>query len=511
MSGLRTVPLTGLSKPGIKRDGTQLEGEFYVDGQHVRFQRGLPRKMGGYKALSTTIKGAPNSSIASSRSGINTVHFGSQFGIYQIQFDSVQSITGLSTRTPESLADDAERTWTFDQIYDPAFNSSNGASLLMAHMGYNGAAVDNYENGALYAGDISQPQPLGLVSEAPKTSGGVVVLHPFVMVYGNDGYVAWSDEGQPFTWSGGSSGSARVTGAKIVAGLPIRNGGGNGPAGLLWSLDSLLKVSFTGGAAIFQFDTLSAAISVMSNRSMIEYDGIYYWAGIDRFYAFNGVVRELPNAMNLNWFFDGLNFQQRQKVWAAKNPRWGEIWWFHPRGDATECTHAAIYNVRENCWYDTELPRAAGAFIPSFKYPMWADAEPRIGDESADAFQVWLQEIGTDRVEGARSLAIPSFFETADINGPTLFNGEDANIEIQRLEPDFVQSGDLRLVITGRPYAEGDQVNSPDFIISPTRTKVDVKQQRRQMRFRVESNVAGGDYQMGEILITLQQGDGRPF
>ena len=38
------------SNPGIKRDGTKYEGDFYVDGQWVRFQRGLPRKMGGYRS-----------------------------------------------------------------------------------------------------------------------------------------------------------------------------------------------------------------------------------------------------------------------------------------------------------------------------------------------------------------------------------------------------------------------------------------------------------------------------
>ena len=33
------------SQPGIKRDGTKFEGDFYVDGQWVRFQRGRPRKI----------------------------------------------------------------------------------------------------------------------------------------------------------------------------------------------------------------------------------------------------------------------------------------------------------------------------------------------------------------------------------------------------------------------------------------------------------------------------------
>ena len=89
---------------------------------------------------------------------------------------------------------------------------------------------------------------------------------------------------------------------------------------------------------------------------MVDYDGVFYWIGTDRFLMFNGVVREVPNALNLNYFFDGLNYSQRQKVFAVKVPRFGEIWWMYPRGDAIECTHAIIYNVRENTWYDTPLP-----------------------------------------------------------------------------------------------------------------------------------------------------------
>ena len=45
------------SKPGIKRDGTVFEGDFYVDGQWVRFQRGLPRKMWGYRQIMNTLAG----------------------------------------------------------------------------------------------------------------------------------------------------------------------------------------------------------------------------------------------------------------------------------------------------------------------------------------------------------------------------------------------------------------------------------------------------------------------
>ena len=48
---MATQPVVVRSQAGIKRDGTRFEGDFYVDGQWVRFQRGLPRKIGGYKVI----------------------------------------------------------------------------------------------------------------------------------------------------------------------------------------------------------------------------------------------------------------------------------------------------------------------------------------------------------------------------------------------------------------------------------------------------------------------------
>ena len=157
----------------------------------------------------------------------------------------------------------------------------------------------------------------------------------------------------------------RSTG-KIVQGLPVR-GGSNAPSGLFWSLDSLIRVSYNpttinvGTTSVTQFwryDIISSQSSILSSQCVIEYDGIYYWVGVDRFLLYNGVVKEIPNDMNQNYFFDNLNYAQRQKVWATKVPRYGEIWWFYPRGDATECTDAIIYNVREQCWYDAEIGRA---------------------------------------------------------------------------------------------------------------------------------------------------------
>ena len=189
-----------------------------------------------------------------------------------------------------------------------------------------------------------------------SVSGGCVVLHPYLFVYGNNGLIQNSSAGDWNNWVSADSNANNVATGKIVKGLPLR-GGTTSPAGLFWSLDAVIRVTFspssvstsTGGTQTYywRYDLISSQSSILSSSSVIEYDGIYYWAGVDRFLMYNGVVQEIPNSINLNYFFDNLNYNQRQKIWCTKVSRWGEIWWFYPRGNATECTDAVIYNVRE--------------------------------------------------------------------------------------------------------------------------------------------------------------------
>jgi hypothetical protein len=203
-----------------------------------------------------------------------------------------------------------------------------------------------------------------------SVSGGVVMLHPYLFVYGNYGLIKNSSAGNFNDWVSADANETSVSTGKVVKGLPLR-GGTTSPAGLFWTLDSVVRVTYSpstvGGIDYFwKYDLISSQSSIMSSSCVIEYDGIFYWAGTDRFLMYNGVVQEVPNTQNMNWFFDNLNYVQRQKVWVTKVPRWGEIWFFYPRGDATECNDAVIYNVREKIWYDAgQAPgayRSAGTF-----------------------------------------------------------------------------------------------------------------------------------------------------
>jgi hypothetical protein len=111
--------------------------------------------------------------------------------------------------------------------------------------------------------------------------------------------------------------------------------------------------------------------------------------------------------------------------------------------------------------------------------------------------------------------AINSFFET-NILGSNLGlvgNANDAGMNLwtrlERVEPDFVQSGTMSLTITGKGYADDtDQVSQP-YNFEPNTLKIDMKEQRREMRLRFTSNTQNGNYFMGRVVLSVDTGDVR--
>ena len=738
------------TKPGIQRDGTVFDKEFYNDGRWVRFQRGRPRKMGGYREIVNDLAGPSRGMYLNPQQNFNNVFSGYSGGLQLLPISSTGTGSGITDMTLSNFTANANNLWQFDTFYDV---SGSGDNLLLAHPGQNLTLIDNNVNTPVLGGDITGTSMAALgvftssvflnatttmylstqdlligagqsisgtgipssttvvstnlrvpvlnavavtgtagqcsctsttglyvgqtvavsgtltgtatgitsgvtyfiiatnyattftlsassgggaitttagtttglvftmgqiqdvvISNAATTSGastitfdnnvsvsgGVVTLHPYVFVYGNDGLIRNSGAGNVQDWVSADANEVSVATGKIVQGLPVR-GGSNAPSGLFWSLDSLIRVSYIGGAGTppqyWRYDLISSQSSILSGQSVIEYDGIYYWCGVDRFLLYNGVVKEIPNAMNQNYFFDNLNYAEREKVWVSKVPRFGEIWWFYPRGSATECTDAIVYNVRENTWYDAGqalgAQRSAGYFSQVFPFPISADwninasggiltatitnggsaytngtytNQALTGGAGTGAtanitvaggivtsvvinghgvnyvvgntlsasiaggagfvltvatlmnfVSLYQNEIGTDKVSGALSVAIESYFETNDLGlvsgGPSQPApvGENKWLRLERVEPDFIQSGDMELYVTGRPFAQSQDVTSSAYTFTPTTGKVDMREQRRELRLKFVSNVTGGNYQVGKIILDADFGDVRPY
>ena len=352
-----------------------------------------------------------------------------------------------------------------------------------------------------------------------SVSGGVVMLHPYLFVYGNYGLIQNSSAGNFNDWVSADANQTSVATGKVVKGLPLR-GGTTSPAGLFWTLDSVVRVTYApttvnGLNFYWKYDLITSQSSIMSSQCVIEYDGIFYWTGVDRFLSYNGVVQEIPNNQNMNYFFDNLNYAQRQKVWCTKVPRWGEIWWFYPKGEATECTDAIIYNVREKTWYDAGeadgARRSAGTFSEVFRQPVWAGWD----QNTIGTYTLWQHETGVNQIYLNSVNAINSYFETpalgsyAGLVATTQQPGNNVWTRCERVEPDFVQSEEMYLVVTGKGYADDVDQESPQYTFNPDTLKVDMREQRREMRLRFGSNTVNGNYYMGKVLLSLDTGDVR--
>ncbi len=588
------------SKSGIQRDGTTLDSTNFTDGQWVRFYRGRPRKMGGFRAVVEDLAYPPRGTFVFSKNNTNNIYLFNSKGVSLVQADNNLTGTISFDLSPSGLAYNENYLWQAAGIYD---STGGGDNLIVAHPGKNLNDLTSSLNTSLYyttAGDNTATfaaidDGLGGTIDV---SGGVCVLQPYVFAYGNDGFIANSNVNKPNDWQiavGSDANEGNFSYTKIVKGLPIR-GGGQSPSGLFWSLDSLIKVTYVGGAAVFRYDTVGSS-TVMSSAGFAEFDGAFFWMGVDRFYIFDGRVQELPNQMNINWVFDNLNYEQRQKVWCEVIPRWGEIWWHFPYGaNQVECNRAAIFNIREKTWYDVQIERGCGSPPQVLRYPIWCgnttasttdlsstvtmtiaapgvltwashnlqinqpivltttgalptglavnttyyvatiptantftlsateDGAPitttgvQSGTHTATANDVpryiaYGHEIGYNKVQGGQELAIESYIETSDFGFPTggadgeKPTGQDYFTRLIRVEPDFVQTGDMTLTVIGNEFAQDQDPVETNYTFGATATKIDMREQRRMIRMRFSSNEVDGFFEMGRIILHTEPGD----
>lgn len=563
----QTTRLT--TQAGVKRDGTRLDSNFFAEAVWSRFVLGRPRKIGGYRNI-TTFTG-PIKKVHTFKKGTeNLIHCCSASTIEAVLVDSEGNGAGVYSRTPTGFATYANYSWTLDTAYDM---TGSGQSRIYAH-----AARDDGVPTPVYYGtvdataaltpitllDASRPATTGGITagtqalvlaaatgyaigdmirvtgagaggvdlltditalagvnatvrqEAGTTvvgavvnhilgcDGGIVAVGPYLFYYGKNGLIANTDVNNPTLVRTGDANQANPVGSRVVRGMPII-GGGQSPAAIFFTEDSVVTANFVGGTLLFQYDVKSAESSMLSANTVVEYDGAYYWLGLDRAQMFRGAVQEIPNPFNSQWFYDNLNINYAHKVWGTKVTKFGEIWWHFPKGDSTVCNWAIVYNIRENLWYDTPVERSAGYYAQTFKRPVW-------GDEDG---VLWQHEFGWDKIQGEVVTAIESYFVSHDIGLPTggavseQPQGANAWSRIERVEPDFAQVGDMTLEVVSKEYANSPEVSMGTTVFDENTVRVDIRTQARILNLKFRSNVIGGTYWMGVPLLHIDVGDRR--
>jgi hypothetical protein len=517
------------TEPGIQRDGTQYDSKSYIDGQWVRFYRGRPTKIGGYKLIDqgtpTIIRTIYNYDNPVQENSVDT-YLGRSDSVGYERFDyNGFSAGGFVNRTPNLYMAYPSNLWDFD-----VFIAANQDPFVVAHVAPNADSSNNNIEGPIYYGSAIDNSLLMPVSDSVLgdiiVSGGIVFAPPILIAYGNNGIIKWCAPGDITMWRDpmGNALAQNIANTKIIKMVLTR--GSPNPQLLAWTASSVISLSYTisddGTQVFFTALTVDPKITLMSANSIVGFANQYFWIGLNQFYLFNGIVGPLKNTMNAQYFFSNIELRSRAKIWGEiVNPPTGgtEIWWHYPERNPnpqiinTECTRALIYHVELEKWSDTAINRAAGAQIGPFPLPMMSDNQILT---STETYPLWMHEYGVDKIIFNTFYPIQSYYEGHIYD---FFGNNPSNnrlIRIRRIEPDFNVNNQMTITVYNRSFPSDNisngriQIKGP-YIFDNNTQKIDaVNSQGRLVSFRFESNVVGGNYIMGKTLFNYDVGDERP-
>jgi hypothetical protein len=68
----------------------------------------------------------------------------------------------------------------------------------------------------------------------------------------------------------------------------------------------------------------------------------------------------------------------------------------------------------------------------------------------------------------------------------------------------------MELYVTGNSFATSPDDTTGPYVFEPDTLKIDMREQRRELRLKFISNISGGDYQLGKVVLNADIGDVRP-
>jgi len=317
---------------------------------------------------------------------------------------------------------------------------------LWSHDNFGEDLIFNVRNGGIYYWDTSAKTlgtdravtlaSLDTDSAIPTIAKQVLVSDRdrHIVAFGCDGettigtqdplLIRFSDAESTTTWNAlatNSAGELRVgSGSEIICAVETRQ------QIIVFTDSSLHAMQFLGPPFTFGISRLSENITIMGPMAAKAVDDTIFWMGQEDFYVFDGRVQKLPSAVR-SYIFDDFNVQQNQKVFAALNSTFDEIWWFYPSEDSTEIDKYVIYNYQEQAWSYGSLVRTAWLDRGINDYPLATSTD----------YYMYDHEFGLDDGSTNPPSAISAHVESSQID---IGDGEQF-VFIRRLIPDVTFGG----------------------------------------------------------------------
>jgi hypothetical protein len=410
------------------------------------------------------------------------------------------------------------RLWSQANFGEDLLFSPRGGALYLWQPGA-GATPAYSTRGALVSGtDVP-----ALINEIMVSDTSRIVICFGCNDYGAYGTTAidpllirWSAQESYTNWTPAATnqaGSYRLShGSTIIGALQTRQ------EIVVWTDAAIYSMQYLGPPFVYGFTLLADNISIVSPNAMATANGVVYWMGVDKFYAYSGRVETLPCSVR-TYIFNDINRDQEAQFNAGTNEGYSEVWWNYCSKNSDVIDRYVIFNYLDRVWYYGTLDRTAWLDSPLRPYPMAATAgnivvyhEAAVDDGSTNppsAINAYVQssdfDIGDGHNYGFVWRIIPDItFDGSSTTGETT-NNPVVNFTVRPRQNPGSNYGvaDNPTVTSAQSYAGQTTYNVQQF------TEIIYSRIRgRQMAFKVESNSIGTQWQLGVPRIDVRP-DGR--
>lgn len=276
-----------------------------------------------------------------------------------------------------------------------AWNSAASLSILIEtlrlwqHDTFGEDLIMNIRSGGIYYWDASigtsaravALEDLVGASNAPTVANKVLVsdIDRHVIAFGANPLgsstqdpllIRFSDQENAADWTPtttNTAGDLRLgTGSEIVTAVETRQ------QILIFTDQSMHTMQFLGPPYTFGVNMVAENITIRSPNAAVSVEDSVFWMGTSEFMVYRGTVQNL-NCTLKEYVFDDLNLDQAEKVFAAANTGFGEVWWFYPSGTSLNVDKYVVYNYEQDIWYHGSLDRSAWIDSGLADYPLATD------------------------------------------------------------------------------------------------------------------------------------------
>lgn len=328
--------------------------------------------------------------------------------------------------------------------------------------------------------------------------------------------IRWSEQESYTNWTPSATnqaGSYRLShGSTIIGALQTRQ------EIVVWTDAAIYSMQYLGPPYVYGFTLLADNISIVSPNAMATANGVVYWMGVDKFYAYSGRVETLPCSVR-TYIFNDINRDQEAQFNAGTNEGYSEVWWNYCSKDSDVIDRYVIFNYLDRVWYYGTLDRTAWLDSPLRQFPMAATEgniivyhEAAVDDGSTNppsAINAYVQssdfDIGDGHNYGFVWRIIPDItFDGSDTTGATS-DKPVVNFTVRPRQNPGSNYGvaDNPTVTSAQSYA-----GQTTYLVQQFTEIIYSRVRGRQMAFKVESNSIGTQWQLGVPRIDVRP-DGR--